>query len=380
MFLINRIWKFIRNLSILVLIIAVLIPFRYGSINPQYLRVRCIHSFLSLTYTFIKDENRPTLSADYRAFETLLRLKPLVELDPLADPKSVIKEIRSAFTLSVIVPKPTLCQVKKQIYTHQGHTVDAYWVNHHRTNEQFNTKNIVIYLHGGAYLAGDIHSYSGYECYLSHLFNMSLIHLEYRLAPEHPLPSAVDDAVTLYNALVQQENISSSHITIMGDSAGGGLALLTVQSLISQQYSIPRSVILISPWTDLSSSGQSYIRNRLVDVLIRPESLTWGIKQVLGHNHEQIKRDDPIYSPLFGSFEGFPSMYITVGTAEMLEDDSRQVVEKAKQVGIDVILEEGIDLAHAYPLFYLYYPEARDTLNNIKDWIEKNSISYEFPL
>lgn len=163
-----------------------------------------------------------------------------------------------------------------------------------------------------------------------------------------------------------------------GDSADGGLSLLTVQSLISQQYSIPRDVILISPWTDLSSSGQSYIRNRLADVLIRPESLTWGIKQVLGHNHEQIKRDDPIYSPLFGSFERFPPMYITVGTAEMLEDDSRQVFEKAKQIGIDVISEEGIHLAHAYPLFYLYYPEARNTLNNIKNWIQMKYIDWLF--
>jgi len=156
----------------------------------------------------------------------------------------------------------------------------------------------------------------------------------------------------------------------MGDSAGGGLSLLAIQNFISRQYPIPRGVVVVSPWTDLSSSGQSYIRNRLVDILLRPESLSWGIKQVLGHNHEQRKRDDPVISPLFGSFKGFPPMYVNVGTAEILEDDSRQVVEKAQQAGIDVTLEEGIHLAHAYPLFYPYYPEARNTLDNIRNWIQ----------
>ncbi len=197
--------------------------------------------------------------------------------------------------------------------------------------------------------------------------------MEYRLAPEHPLPLAVDDAVTLYGALLH-ENISPSQIIIMGDSAGGGLSLLAIQKFIARQYPIPRGVVVVSPWTDLSSSGQSYIRNRLADVLLRPESLGWGIKQVLGHNHEQRKRDDPMFSPLFGSFKGFPPMYVNVGTAEILEDDSRQVVEKAQQAGIDVTLEEGIHLAHTYPLFYPYYPEARNTLDNIRNWIQTKYI------
>ncbi|CAF0794736.1 unnamed protein product [Adineta ricciae] len=348
----------VRNLSIFILILSVLIPLRYGSIDPEYLRIRCVHSLLSLTYTVIRDENRPTLSADYRAFETMLRLRSVYELDPSADTTNVVKELRSLFTLATIIPKPKSCQIQKQIYNHQGHTVEAYWVNHRGTNEQPRTQNILMYLHGGAYLAGDIHSYSGYGCYLSHLFDMSLIYVEYRLAPEHPLPHAVDDVVALYHALL----------------TGGGLSLLTIQNLISRQYAIPRCVVLVSPWTDLSSSGESYIRNRPTDVLIRPEILSWTIEQVLGDNHEQIKRDDPVYSPMFGSFERFPPMYITVGTAEVLEDDSRHVFYKAKQAGVDVTLEEGLHLAHAYPLFYSFYPEARNTLENIKKWIKEKTI------
>jgi hypothetical protein len=154
----SKIYSLIKKVSIVILIISIIIPIRYGSTNIRYLRVRCFHSLLSLTYTFVGDEDRPNLSSDYRAFETLLRLKPLVELDPLSDPIAVIKEIRSTFSLGILVPKPSLCQINKHIYNDEGHTVDAYWINYHETNEQFNTKNIVLYFHGGAYMAGDIHS------------------------------------------------------------------------------------------------------------------------------------------------------------------------------------------------------------------------------
>ncbi len=153
--------------------------------------------------------------------------------------------------------------------------------------------------------------------------------MEYRLAPEHPLPSAVDDATALYKSLIK-DKCSPSKIIIMGDSAGGGLSLLIIQNLISNKLPIPRGVVVLSPWTDLSSSGQSYIRNRLSDVLLRHESLKWGVKQILGHNHQQRYLNDSLFSPLFGSFKGFPSMYITVGTSEILEDDSQELVDKVK--------------------------------------------------
>ncbi|CAF4649995.1 unnamed protein product [Rotaria sp. Silwood1] len=198
---------------------------------------------------------------------------------------------------------------------------------------------------------------------------MSLLHLEYRLVPEHPLPAAVDDALALYRALLRN-GISSSRLIIMGDSAGGGLTLLTVQALLDRNLPIPRAVITISPWTDLSLSGESYERNRLTDVMLRLESLSWSVERALGSNHAQVARDSPVHSPLFGSFEGFPPMYITVGTAELLEDDSRHVAAKAQNAGVDVTLEVGLHMVHVYPILFSYCPEARNTLDNIRQWVE----------
>ena len=98
--------------------------------------------------------------------------------------------------------------------------------------------------------------------------------------------------------------------------------------------------------------------------------VSWSIEQVLGSDHARLARDDPSYSPLFGSFQGFPPMYITVGTAELVEDDSRQLANKALKAGVDVTLEVGLHMMHVHPILYSYYPEARDTLNNILQWVE----------
>jgi len=193
--------------------------------------------------------------------------------------------------------------------------------------------------------------------------------VEYRLTPEHPLPAAVEDTLAIYRALLRH-NILPSQLLFMGDSAGGGLALLTVQAIITHQLPVPRGVIVLSAWTDISASGESYTRNRHTDVIMNTMNNDWILAQLLGPNHHQLSADSPIFSPLFGSFEGFPPMYINVGTAEMLEDDSRGIFKKAQDAGVDVTFEEGLHLMHVYPIFFPYYPEARTTLDHINKWIQ----------
>ncbi|CAF1213258.1 unnamed protein product [Rotaria sordida] len=299
----------------------------------------------------------------------MLSFKSLLEPDLLVDPLEMARKLRLSFLLGTMVPRPYHCQVNKQVYEYEGHKAEAYWINHHAGKEQRNTDQIVIYLHGGAYVRGDINGFSGLECHLSRLFNMSLLHLEYRLVPEHPLPAAVDDTLALYRALLH-DGISSSRLIIMGDSAGGGLTLLTVQALLDRHLPIPRAVITMSPWTDLSLSGESYKRNRLTDVMLRLEYISWSVERALGPNHAQLVRYSSFHSPLFGSFQGFPPMYITVGTAELLEDDSRQVADKAQNAGVDVTLEVGLYMMHVHPIFFSFCPEARNTLDNIRQWVE----------
>ncbi|CAF2628633.1 unnamed protein product [Rotaria sp. Silwood2] len=318
---------------------------------------------------FVSDPKRPNLSAEYRAFDTILQSIVRVEYDPMMDPFERAKEMRTKFPFGAIIPRPSQCQFKNQIFEYEGQTADAYWINNLNQEKNWESNRILLYFHGGGYLLGDFQSYSGFECHLSRLFNMTVIHLEYRRIPEDPLPAAVHDALTLYRSLLR-DGISSSRLVIMGDSAGGGLTLLTVQAILAHQLPKPRAVITLSPWTDLASSGESLTRNSLMDVMVRPEDLPWLIQQALGPNHAQIARDDPLHSPLYGSFKDFPPLYITVGTAEVLEDDSRRVANKAQQDGVDVTLEVGEHLMHVYPLFFSYFCEASNALGNIRQWLE----------
>jgi acetyl esterase/lipase len=212
--------------------------------------------------------------------------------------------------------------------------------------------------------------YSGIECHLSQLLNISILHVEYRLSPEHSFPAAVDDTIAVYRTLLRN-NIPPSQLIFMGDSAGGGLALLTIQALPAHELPIPRGVIAISPWTDLSTSRESYTRNEKIDPMLSIDRIRWAAANLLNPNQSQISLYDPLISPLFGSFKGFPPMYVTVGTTELIEDDSREMVKKAQDVGVDVTFEEGLHLMHIYPLFFPYYPEARNTLDNINKWIQR---------
>ncbi|CAF1113783.1 unnamed protein product [Adineta ricciae] len=359
----------LKKLIFVVVIAAVAVPLRYGSTNHKYLLVRLLHSTLTLKNCFVVDPGRQTLSPAYRAFEEMMKMSPPQSFVHSTNPLATIQSVRASFSFSDIIPEPSGCQMIKETFTHDGRTVDGYWIDHREKDLRKQSEQIILYFHGGGYMLGDINFYSGIECHLSRLFNVPILHLEYRLIPEHPVPSAVEDAITIYRSLLTQ-NVSPSRIVIMGDSAGGGLALLTVQSLINHKIPVPRGIVAIAPWTDFSASGESYTRNQPTDVMLRTDNTKWQAKVIMDTYGSKILPTDPIVSPLFGSFKGFPPLYVNVGTADILEDDGRAVVKKAQEAGVEVKFEAGLHMMHVYPLFFSYFPEARDTLDNINKWMQ----------
>jgi acetyl esterase/lipase len=154
----NRFFGFLKKLVLLVLIVAIAIPLHYGSTNHKYLRLRLLHSMLSIKHAIIPDPTRPTISADYRAFEEIMLRVPLGELDPTKDILTIIKELRLAFTMGTTIPKPSKCQVNKEVFQHDGHSVDAYWIDNHQNKFHRNSDKILLFFHGGGYMLGDIHS------------------------------------------------------------------------------------------------------------------------------------------------------------------------------------------------------------------------------
>jgi hypothetical protein len=168
MSIINTFVAFFKKLLLVILIVAIAIPLRYGSTNRQYLTLRLLHSIFSLKHSLLPDAARPTLSADYRAFEEILRIRPVEEHDPLSDPIIVVKNIRSTFTMGVIIPRPSHCQVNKEVFHHDGHSVDAYWVDHSTKKFKKASDTLLVYLHGGGYIIGDIYGE------LLHIFKQSI--------------------------------------------------------------------------------------------------------------------------------------------------------------------------------------------------------------
>lgn len=154
----GRLFSLIKKLTLFILTIAIAIPFYYDSIDPHYLVVRILHASLSLKHSLVPDSTRPTLSANYRAFETLLRLQPVAQSDLTADVSATVQQFRSSFAFGTMIPRPSTCQMIKKIYNYNGHAVDTFWINYHHGKELGNTDQIILYLHGGGYFVGDINS------------------------------------------------------------------------------------------------------------------------------------------------------------------------------------------------------------------------------
>jgi len=158
MSLLGPFFGLIKILSISVLVVAIAVSLRYGSANTEYLTIRLLHSVLSFKHHLILDRARPTLSVEYRAFEDILRLQPMVGQNLLADPLTVVKKLRSTYGIGTIIPKPSQCQINKEIFEHNGHSVETYWVDYSTRKSRIESEKLLLYLHGGGYALGDIDS------------------------------------------------------------------------------------------------------------------------------------------------------------------------------------------------------------------------------
>lgn len=198
----------------------------------------------------------------------------------------------------------------------------------------------VLYIHGGAYVMGSAKQ-GATLARLSTGLGAELISVEYRLAPEHPFPAAVDDVLAVYRALAASTGVD--RLLVVGESAGGGLALLTLQRARDEGLPLPAGLVTSFPWVDLSLSGRSTRENLGKDMLTRSELL-----EEAGWFVGNRDPSDPLVSPLFRSFQGFPRTYIPVGTHDLLLDDARRVAAALRGDGVEAILDEFPGAIHGF--------------------------------
>jgi monoterpene epsilon-lactone hydrolase len=225
---------------------------------------------------------------------------------------------------------------------------------------------VILYLHGGAYALGSIHTCRELVARLARATRMRGLAINYRLAPEHPFPAALEDATKAYAWLLAKE-VEPSRIIVAGDSAGGGLALAALVALRDAGKPLPAGAVCISPWTDLTLSGASIQSRAHVDCMLDADSLEMYAKLYAGERD----RTSPLISPLFADLSDLPPLLIQVGTDEILLDDAMRCADRARQAGVDVTLEIWDGMFHVFQLVP-FLPETTKAVGHMAEFVSQN--------
>ena len=218
---------------------------------------------------------------------------------------------------------------------------------------------VVLFVHGGGYVSGSCSDHRIHAAKIVKGSGIAALLFDYRLAPEHPYPGAIEDSVAVYRWLLEQGTLPSD-IVIVGDSAGGGLCLATLLALREQGIPLPAAAVAVSPWTDLKCTGESY--QTKANVCLSPKN-SWIIfsKYYTGDSDPAL----PLISPLYGELHNLPPILIYAGDDEILRDDSIRFAEKAKKAGVDVSLKVSEGMMHCYPFLPSIIPEAKRAMDDI---------------
>jgi len=225
----------------------------------------------------------------------------------------------------------------------------------------------ILYLHGGGYIQGSITSHQDLAQRISKASKTKMLILDYRLAPEHPFPAALEDSVRAYEWLINNEGYIPKNLIIAGDSAGGGLTLTTLVKLRDQGIRLPAAAVCLSPWTDLALTGDSIKLKLHEDPFISPDGLMFSAGLYLGKTDPK----NSYASPLYADLKGLPPLCIQVGSAEILLNDATRLTKRAREAGVEVQLDIWEEMIHVFQAFAVMAPEGTEGINKIGEFIKK---------
>jgi monoterpene epsilon-lactone hydrolase len=218
---------------------------------------------------------------------------------------------------------------------------------------------IVLYLHGGGYLFGSPKTHRQVLIAMAKAFQAPAYGLDYRLAPEHPFPAAVEDAARAYQWLLTRH--PEADIVLAGDSAGAGLAIATAVGVRDAGLKLPKAIVAFSPYSDLAVTGASIEANAKSCAMFTPR----GIREAAAMYLAGADARDPRASPLYADLAGLPPMLLFASRHEILRDDTLRLAERASAAGVKVQLIVRDRLPHVWPVFVTLLPEARDAFATV---------------
>lgn len=228
-----------------------------------------------------------------------------------------------------------------------------------------NPEAAILYLHGGGYGVGSIASHRHLVAQIAQAASVRAFSIDYRLAPEHPFPAAVDDAVAAARWLVRQ-GVKPEHTVFAGDSAGGGLAIAACLALRDAGDPLPAALVCMSPLTDLAKEGESMRTKIDLDPMVTPESSEGYARRYVGEHGD---RKAPLASPLYANLRDLPPTQILVGTREILLDDSTRFADRARTAGVEVDLQVWDEMIHIWPYFADIIPEGKEAIVQMGNYI-----------
>jgi acetyl esterase/lipase len=226
----------------------------------------------------------------------------------------------------------------------------------------------VLYLHGGGHIFGSIKSHRHFVSRLAVATKATAWHIDYRLAPEHPYPAAIEDALAAYRALLDS-GIAPADLVVGGESAGGNLAAALLLKLKDENLPQPAGLYLLSPWLDMTTTAESYDKVGARDPMISREGIVGVATAYLG-----TQPDNPLASPVRADVSGLPPMLIQVGSEEVLLSDSITFANKAAMTGIDVSLRVWAGMPHAWPLFHPFLRAGLPAIDETGAWMRKRLV------
>lgn len=221
--------------------------------------------------------------------------------------------------------------------------IPAAWM---RLKSPHGSRHVILYCHGGGYTSGNLGYSRVLASKLTQATGMDVLSFAYRLAPEHPYPAAVEDALQAWDFLMLL-GYGAEQVILAGDSAGGNLALVLCQRLRAGKRRLPGALILMSPWTDMTMSGSSYRERAELDPMLTPDYIE-AVRRAYSPDGDL---HSPEFSPLFGDFTGFPPTLIQVGDHEILYSDAESLCQKMKQQGVSCRLEVSEGMWHVFQMF-----------------------------
>jgi len=216
----------------------------------------------------------------------------------------------------------------------------------------------VLYFHGGGYFSCGLDTHRPVVAAISRRAQARVLSVDYRLAPEHPCPAAVEDALAWYRDVLS--DTPAAQIVFAGDSAGGGLVVACLQAALQQGLPMPAGAVLFSPWVDLASTGESVQAQARTDVMFNPENLVDAAQLYLAGR----SATDPVASPLYGNMEGLPALLIFASQSEILLSDATRLHDKAQAAGVTSQLVLQANMPHVWPIMVML-PEAKASLRQV---------------